>query len=104
PAVPSGSARTMNSPPSNDSLLVVSRCFMSSLWCRHRGSCGIAGATVAVPVSLDPMTSRQIAMHGGEKSEQAAVGPVPEQVAPDFDGVARPHVFALDAHFREPAW
>jgi hypothetical protein len=41
-------------------------------------------------------------MERRHKPEQTAVGGVPEQMAPHFDGVARPDVFALDAVPSEP--
>jgi hypothetical protein len=40
-------------------------------------------------------------MHGRDKPEKTSVGAVSEQMAPDFDAVARFDVLALDADPQE---
>jgi len=57
-----------------------------------------------VPLLLNAIPSRRIPMQGCHISKKAAVGAVPEPMAPHADGVPRSDVFALDSLPQEPAW
>src|SRR5712691_2716791 len=66
-------------------------------------NCRSTGASTTVPIFLDAVASRPITVVGRHIAEQTAVRTVPEQMAPDFDGVARFDVLALDADPLEPS-
>src|SRR5918993_2937388 len=51
----------------------------------------------SIPVLLDAVATRLIAVHRRDESEQTAVAAVSEQVATDFDEVADANIFGLDA-------
>ncbi|PYQ97921.1 MAG: hypothetical protein DMF96_12760 [Acidobacteria bacterium] len=65
-------------------------------------NCRSTGASTAVPIFLDPVASRPIPVVRRHIAEQTAVRTVSEQMAPDFDGVARSDVLSLDADPLEP--
>ena len=56
---------------------------------------GLLGASVPLP--LDAVPARSVAVQRRDEAEQAAVRAVSKQVAARFDRVAGAHVFAPDA-------
>src|SRR5215468_10040391 len=68
---------------------------------RHRRLRIEARAAVAIPILLDAVAARRVAVHRRHESEQAPVRAISKQMAPHADRVARLHVLALDTDLRQ---